>query len=417
MGVTSTYTMPESLAERARSTLLKAQVLCREVESRIAEVKDRLSQWEKNRHTLRFLVSCLEHQLGFLEQCALRQGIGRALIETEWSQVVLVDLVNEMKLWYDKIQLRLERLDQVENILVADNKHLSHYISQEQALVLKKRLDEVPIIRPQIENIQTQYDTMCKRVRQKLINKRLTEIKTIFDSQFGDELTETAELTEVKPRDLDSIELELVDYINSLTDHFDKCQALEKGLFNDSNEYDELLKIVSADDSQLDDIMKHLLNTIDSTNHQIDKVYEILDIKTKQKTILHGKINELIANCTKYSEYLAIFKGIATSIEKFKEGCMQDIQLTKELYKFYDEFDNSYNKLLQEVQRRRALSQKMLGIIKNCENELKTLHDEDQKLRTHFLSENGAFLPETIWPGEIDDLSPLYALDYHIKEI
>lgn len=40
-----------------------------------------------------------------------------------------------------------------------------------------------------------------------------------------------------------------------------------------------------------------------------------------------------------------------------------------------------------------------------------------KKLRTHFLSENGAFLPETIWPGEIDDLSPLYALDYHIKEI
>lgn len=403
--------------ERARTTLSKAQVLCREVELRIREVQGSLARWQRIRGTLRFLVHGLVEQMGFLEHYVLEYGIGESLISAEWDQVVLGDLVREMQLWYGRIIARINRLEGIRNVLVPKDVKLSEYISKDQALSLKHKLDEIPIIRPQVENIKAQYNTMCKRVRTKLINRKLFEIENLFNSQFNDGCTDTVQLIENYPNSLESMEYELVELINSLTEHFDKCVLLNSGELDGTEEYDNLLEVVTADDNQLDEIMKHLMLTIEKVDHIIDSIITLLESKSMQKKVLHDKINELIQNSQKYNEYLSIFKGISKSIDRFKEGCLQEIELTKELNKFYDGFESSYDHLLKEYERRKILAKKMLDIMLDCQSKLESLSQKDIQERTRFLSENGNFLPETIWPGQIDDFSPLYTLDYHIREI
>lgn len=411
------WELMDKIEERARVTLGKAQVLCGEVEVRIRELQESLARWQRTRGTLSFLVRGLARQLGFLEHCVLERGIGDNLIEEAWDQVVLRDLVTEMKLWYERINGRIERLEHIKNTLVPGDVRLSEYISKDQALALKHKLDEIPIIRPQVDNIKSQYNTMCKRVRTKLIERRLAEIESLFKSQFSDRCLDTIQLSEEYPNRLESMEYELVEFINSLTEHFDKCKLLQSGDLDGTTEYDELLQVVTNDDSQLDEIIKHLMETIERVDHVINGVSTILESKARQKLVLHGKINELIQNCQKYNEYLSIFKGIAKSIDKFKDSCEQEIELTKELHKFYDGFEASYGDLLKEYQRRKTLAKKMLDIMQECHSKLETLHKEDIQERTKFLTENGNFLPETIWPGQIDDFSPIYKIDYHIKDI
>ena len=59
----------------------------------------------------------------------------------------------------------------------------------------------------------------------------------------------------------------------------------------------------------------------------------------------------------------------------------------------------------------------MSVIVSECQAKLHTLHVQDQKSRQSFLAENANYLPETIWPGKIDDLTPLYSLDFTIKDV
>lgn len=407
----------DKVEERARITLGKAQVLCRDVELRIRDVEESLAHWQRTRGTLRFLVRGLAHQMGFLEHCVLEHGIGKCLITVEWDQVVLGDLVEEMKLWYDRISDKIHKLDEIQNILVTGDVKLGEYISKDQALALKHKLDEIPIIKPQVDNIKSQYNTMRKRVRTKMIERKLNEIETLFNSQFSDTCIDTVQLNDKYPARLELMEDELVEFINSLTAHFDKCKLLNLGELDGTEEFDDLLEIVTADDQQLDEIINHLKETIERVDHVINGITTILESKSRQKIVLHGKINELISSCQKYNEYLSIFKGIAKSIDKFKEGCVQEIELTKELHKFYDGFETSYGNLLSEYQRRKTLARKMQDIIQECQTKLETLHQKDVQERSKFLNDNGNFLPETIWPDQINDLSPLYSLEYHVKEI
>ena len=114
---------------------------------------------------------------------------------------------------------------------------------------------------------------------------------------------------------------------------------------------------------------------------------------------------------------MLIFNDISTLINTFRNACVLDISNTKELCHFYQQFEFSYQNLLHEIDRRKTVATEMATVIKSCQNRLNQLNEDDQKCRSEFLQQNGDFLPENIWPGKIDDFSPLFSLEYTVKDL
>ena len=403
----------------ARKTLTDAQLLCSSANLRIVDIKKKLSSWQLSISKLNFLIVGLRQQGKFL-YTILKEGIGTKLIQKQWNQAVLVVLVDEMKYWQYEITSKVQRLDGIVNELSISEKDdtdpskLGDYISRDNVNLLNDKLKEVPVIERQIENIKLQYENMVRKVNKELIDTKLTDVTQKFQSKFGiDNLMET-NVAEQFSRELTDLEKDLAELMNSLTQHFDKTLLLQDKKI-DNDEREELFKVVQGDDKELYNIFKTLHEVIDDVNKTILNLGQFLQAKIKEKTELHSEVSEIINDFNRNLEYLLIFKDISNLIDSFKNSCTQDIQTTKELCEFYDNFEESYGNLVLEAKRRKDVANRMKTILKDCEKQLQNLDAQDQEERQNFIAENGTYLPETIWPGKIDDFSSLYTLNYNVK--
>ncbi|EDO16682.1 hypothetical protein Kpol_1052p29 [Vanderwaltozyma polyspora DSM 70294] len=410
----------ERFVNASRKTLVEAQVLCQDANSRISNARSSFSHWERSISKIRFLLNCLKNQGSFIKNCILKVGIEENLIEKEWTQSILVDLAKELKYWNSKINEQVRVLDSIENILDEDtkseSKNLGYFVSRDNLDILEKRLKEIPNVKYHIDNIRGQYNTMFKKVSNYLINKRLKSVQEYFLTNFENDSDDIKKLTTTLPSKLVSLEHDLADYLSSITNHYDQSKLLQT-LKPADPDYTDLLEVVKNDNSELDGIVTLLRETVDEVDETLKTFLGIFnEIELKQKEcnkLLFGVIEEFKIN----HEYLLIFNDISSLIDNFKETCIEDINNTRSLCIFYQKFEIGYQNLLFEIERRKTVAQKMTDIIKNCELELSKINEEDQKNRSEFLKLNGDYLPENIWPGKIDDFSPLYSLEYSIKEI
>ncbi|KAG0672356.1 autophagy protein 17 [Maudiozyma exigua] len=418
----------------ATKTLLDAQTLANDMNIKLSEVKSKSTELLQRISKLKFLYNCIEKQTHFLLQIILRDNIGRKVIKEDWLQYVMVDLVKTMEFWSNKINEQIRKLSGIENTLVeidstnTASKHirvLSDYISTEEANTLQEKLAEIPVIEKHISNIKLQYESMVRKINDKLVNKNLRELKQIFGDKFEHETDNNMLLLNEKyPEQLIQLEDDLINFFDSLTTHFDKCQLLKDYLENkgsgsnlDYTGFNELIIVVRNDDKELDSIFKSLCEIIKDMNDFIPEYLQLIHLKNAEQEEVHDKMSKLITNLARNSEYLSIFKDIIGLIDIYKTGCLKEIETTKELTDFYVNFEKSYESLLQEVQRRKDYANQMTQIIHECQNKLQKLNYEDQNQRQEFLRRNGNYLPENIWPDEINDLTPLYTLSYNVKKI
>ncbi|CAI1606909.1 hypothetical protein SEUBUCD646_0L04590 [Saccharomyces eubayanus] len=411
----------KKFVNNARKTLTDAQLLCSNANQRIVNIKKKISSWQLSISKLNFLIVGLREQGKFLYVTILKEGIGKKLIQKEWNQVVLVALVDEMKYWQNKINTKVARLDGIVNELNRtqkdDTNHpkLGDYISRENINLLNEKLKEVPVIERQIENIKFQYENMVRKVHKELIEAKLADTTLKFQSEFGIGKSLETDVAEQFSKELTDLERDLVEILNSLTQHFDKTLLLQEE--NAGNkEHADLFKVVEDDDQELFNITKTLHEIIDDVDKTIYNLNQFLEEKIKQKTEIHTEVSEIISDFNRNLEYLVIFKDISNLIDTFKNSCTEDIQITTELCEFYDSFEKSYGNLISEAKRRKEVANKMRTILEDCEIQLQDLNAQDQKERQNFIADNGNYLPETIWPGKIDDFSSLYTFEYNVKD-
>ncbi|QLQ79912.1 hypothetical protein HG537_0C05610 [Torulaspora globosa] len=411
----------ELYVSSARKTLVEAQVLCQEASMRISGAKGCLFEWQQDISRMKFMLGCLKSQAQFLYQCILKFEIGENLIKNEWSQGLLVQLIGRMKHWQDQLGDRLDRLDHIDNELVetevdGGSVRLGDFIPKENAHILDERLKEIPIIRRQIDNIRSQYADMTRKVQDQLLETKMKNLESLFEKNFGSSSIESIELSETYLTEMTNLEHELVEYLNSLTDHFDKCKLLQENDLQGQNRQ-ELLEIVTRDHGELNSVLVTLRDTIKDVDELLVKFKSNLDKNMISGNQIRSEMNKIINDFHKYQEYLTIFKDISELITTFRETCLQEIQVAQELCDFYENFEASYYKLLEEAKRRHSVAQEMANVLREAEGKLQNLHQQDHEIRKKFLAENGNFLPETIWPGKIDDFAPLYSLQYTIKDI
>lgn len=432
--------------DNATRHLIEAQSVCYECSLKIQTQTKDLSQWQTQVNKINFIGDCIAKQCQFLYDNILHVGIEENLITKQWGDDTMTQLTDEMRLWQGKIDNQIKTLKDTPNLLAStgittegEKKFsLADYISQDNVDLLKNKIQEIPSIEKHINNIRNQYNELNKKVKDKLINSRLKDLQTLIKNEFSMRSSDLITLVDIYPKDLIEAENDLGSILISLTTHFDRCKLLFRNTGLDKNnmsqeisyqtnndsqlknslsktDYIGLYKIVKKDNDELPSILATIYEIIDDIESVLTKSGRLLDQKRTMNITIKGKITKFLNALTKYNEYLTIFEDISTLISNFKESCQKDIETIKELYEFYEQFQDSYKNLLKESQRRESVAMMMENILQDCEKKLKSLGIDDLNQRQHFLEENGNYLPGNIWPDEIDDFTPLYSMNYSVK--
>ncbi|KAK5780340.1 hypothetical protein RI543_002096 [Arxiozyma heterogenica] len=416
--------------------LVEAQLICYDCSLKINTQRKQLSGWQNKVRKIVFIQDCIIKQSEYLYENVLHGRIENSLLKGEWSKDSLNQLTEDMEFWQSKIEEKMKELKNTQNVLVKpQNKSgavtLADYVTGENITLLRDKIKEIPSIKKHINNIHIQYDELNLTIKNKLIDNRLNELKSLIRKELNPYSNkDLISMFTLYPKQLSDLEDDLGTILLSLTNHFDRCKMLfENGQKKEnnsdsladnkkeSNNYMELYKIVKKDDEELPSILNTVKEVINDVNISLNKSRKFL---TEKENIVHhvkSKINKILSDLKKYNEYLIVFQDIYNLINNFKDSCKQDMKIIHDLFDFYEQFQKSYKNLLKEADRRRKISLEIQSILRECENELKKLEIEDISKRKRFLEDNGNFLPGNIWPNEIDNFESLYTIEYSIKKL
>lgn len=402
--------------KNARNQLIDTQAECQELFKILSWARSQMDYHQKMRLKLKFIMDSLTSQVKFFSGPVLDIAIHRDLIEKEWSDNVLIELVKQLHHWQDQISFKIKMLIDTKYDLNDKYNNLGDFICADHVNILQQKIEEVPVIQQQVQNIKLQYNSMKDRVDNQLMKVKLRRLSQYFETNFSADSVVFKGLEHDFVIKVNSYETELADILKSVTDHYDKCELLKQNEMNDED-WKELFIVVKNDDSNLKDIKDILIEL----RIQITTFSKEFKIKTQDAQYHIDEFqlisSKLLTELEKSEEYITVFQAISNLISIYKNSCLTNINQVVELCHFYDKFKLGYRQLLSEKERRKNLAVRMESIIKDCQSKLKDLSDEDMNKRQLFLLENGDYLPENIWPDFIDDMDPLYELEYSIRNI
>ncbi|KAL6946994.1 hypothetical protein ACO0QE_001851 [Hanseniaspora vineae] len=400
----------EELLQSATNSLIEAQKLCENANNQITKTRDQLVFYEKQSQNVHFQIDCIMEQHSFLQNSILKLKIGDQLINKEWKAVFFHELFQSLQKWQQQLQNKYKKLQATPYEIDETQDNLADFIDPESINAVQSKIDDFHITQEEIAKIEELYKKMIAKLQTKLAEKKIRRLLEKVAHKYSNDIQDQCTSYE---EDLHNLELDLSDFLNSITSHFDKCQML-------ADHYDEeLYKVVSIDDSKISDILESLS---DISREATEVCSSVTDFFSRQETIvsietLKTSMKSIIDEFVKLETQLLVFESVREVIANYKENSQNDIEEIKNLCDHYDKYLASYYNLLKEITRRRKVGHEMELILKDAQHKLAKIDEQDMKRRKKFLQDNGDSLPQDIWQPEISSLEPLYKLTYEIKKI
>lgn len=313
-----------------------------------------------------------------------------------------------------------------------EEKNLGEFLDQEKVSALqgamKKSVDE-------LQGIQQSFDGDLLRFDQDIRNlkKMLSEIPNL-DSQDENDATMTDRLEGLILHSSNMGHL-----LASLTKHFDMCvtairttegaaalarrKAAEvtqsqgpdgvsiSGVIAEQEENvsdlepktatdrAEMLKVVVQDAGEVDDVVQEIQDRLSD----MESESEVLEEQTRQSNraylavlsayALLGSIDDRLA------DYIAAEEDFKNRWDLEKEIVYNNLEEMKALRLFYERYSGAYNSLLLEVERRRAVDEKIKGIWKKAQENVEKILEADEQAREGFRGDVGEYIPTDLWDG------------------
>ena len=167
----------------------------------------------------------------------------------------------------------------------------------------------------------------------------------------------------------------------------------------------QMLHVVVQDASEVDDVIQELTERLQSVEGDFGHVDEQTN-RVKMTYIATLKafrvLEDIGARLQGYIAAEAEFRQRWTSEHETIRSKMAEME---DLRAFYENYASSYDGLILEAERRRALEDKVLGIWRKARESVDRLVEADRREREAFRQEVGEFLPTDLWPA-MDDGMP-----------
>lgn len=161
----------------------------------------------------------------------------------------------------------------------------------------------------------------------------------------------------------------------------------------------EILEVVMEDAPQVDEVladlnaeMQEIEVTFGSLKEQADKVKAEYMAVTQAFQILEEIGSRLPSYIAAETEFIERWEGE-------KENIFARLDEMEALRDFYDGYLSAYDSLILEVERRRAVEEKIQGIWRKAKEAVDKLVESDWRDRETFRAEVGEYVPTDLWVG------------------
>lgn len=161
----------------------------------------------------------------------------------------------------------------------------------------------------------------------------------------------------------------------------------------------EVLEVVMGDSPLVDEVVADLNTAMQeaevifgSLKEQTDQVQAAYVAVTQAFQILEEIGNRLPSYIAAESEFIERWEGE-------KQNIYARLDEMEALRDFYDGYLSAYDSLILEVERRRAVEEKIQGIWRKAKEAVDKLVESDWRDRETFRSEVGEYVPTDLWVG------------------
>ncbi|KAI1199992.1 kinase activator [Nemania serpens] len=164
----------------------------------------------------------------------------------------------------------------------------------------------------------------------------------------------------------------------------------------------QMLEVLVQDSSEVEDVVQELndrLQAVESDFSNLDE--QTTQVKLGYLSILDAfrTLEDIGSRIQSYMSAENEFRDRWIEEQETIQGKMSEME---ELRIFYEKYAGTYDHLILEVERRRSVEEKVLGIWRKAKDSVDKIIEVDSKHRDQFRQEVADHLPTDLWPG-MDD--------------
>ncbi|KAJ2990294.1 hypothetical protein NUW58_g3022 [Xylaria curta] len=170
----------------------------------------------------------------------------------------------------------------------------------------------------------------------------------------------------------------------------------------------QMLDVLVQDSSEVEDVVQELNERLQSVEADFSNLEEqTAQVKLSYLATLDA-FRTLEDIGTRIQSYMSAENEFRDRWVEEQETIRDKIDEMEELRVFYEKYAGTYDQLILEVERRKIVEEKILGIWKNAKDSVEKMIDADRRHRDIFRQEVADHLPTDLWPG-MDD--PIFRWD------
>ncbi|KAI2626782.1 autophagy-related protein 17 [Hypoxylon sp. NC1633] len=171
----------------------------------------------------------------------------------------------------------------------------------------------------------------------------------------------------------------------------------------------QMLEVVVQDASEVEDVIRELNENLQYMEVHFASINN--DISQVRATYLStlSAFRELEDIGSRLHSYISAESEFRDRWDEEYQVMQDKMSEMEDLRVFYESYSNSYDGLILEVERRKSLEEKVLGIWKKAKESVDKIIEGDRKERELFRHEVAEYLPTDLWPG-MDDAMPRWEI-------
>ncbi|KAI3343767.1 autophagy-related protein 17 [Ustulina deusta] len=166
----------------------------------------------------------------------------------------------------------------------------------------------------------------------------------------------------------------------------------------------QMLEVLVQDSSEVEDVVQELNEHLQT----VEAEFSTFDERTTQVKL--GYLSTLDAFRTledigtRIQSYISAENEFRDRWVEEQETIHDKMSEMEDLRIFYEKYAGTYDHLILEVERRRAVEEKILGIWRRAKESVEKIIDADSRQRDLFRQEVADHLPTDLWPGMDDPI-------------
>ncbi|KAL4725881.1 autophagy protein 17 [Fusarium chlamydosporum] len=168
---------------------------------------------------------------------------------------------------------------------------------------------------------------------------------------------------------------------------------------NTAKDRAEMLKVVVQDAGEVEDVVQEIQERLTAMEQDYLVLQEQHEISKQAYTSMLEAYAVLGDIGDRLADYLAAEGDFKSRWDMEKEGIFSKLQEMQQLKEFYERYASAYDSLILEVERRRAVDDRVRSIWRKAQENVDKLLDTDRASRETFRQDVGEYLPTDLWAG------------------